>query len=449
MKHTRSIQLAAIAAILSGVTAWGQGVPVQPGGGEEARTEPLISASPVEIDHSQQTVSDFLESPSSSGSADQILMLANRAFDVILTFGGAYDSNPRWSANDEDGEFVTWAELQFLLDSNGLGRKGRGWYWGADVGSSIFSYSNSDRSPTGGRDQGELDTSAFLGLRGAKTDVRFDVDYRLNNGSMIDFLDLDREAGRAQGNDIAFKLGASRRFDHSQLTGYAQWAESNYNSDSFLNDISHFAGDVGWLFSPGFAPRTDVGAGFHVGSYSTERNFDQESYEPSFRFNYRMSPKTTLWGRVGYTFIDYEGLGAVGDHGFTSFGSGIKWAPTAKTWFEVTASRDVRPALVYSNQDYYWNHYQFTVGHLLPANWSLRSYVSYDSGEYFSTVSNGVANRQDDYWRLGGDISHPLNIFDRFSGQISAFYYFNANESTVSVADFEQVFTGMKVGLSY
>ena len=479
MKHTRSIHLAALAAAFVTASAWGENSPAQSGsdsalrllaavgdGSEKkeslekkqtdasstAAADSAITSRPVQIERAQQASADRRDvvAPGTTGSVDQILKLATRAVNIIFTVGEAYDSNPRWQPSGlEKGEFVTWADLHFLLNPDVFNSGGHGLYYGLDVDSNLFSYSNSDRSPTGGRDQGEVDAKGFVGVRGAKTDVKFDGNYRLNNGSMFDFLNQDREAGRAQSNDVDLRLSGVRRFDHSQLNGYVLWGERNFSSDSGLNDFSQTAADVGWLYSPGYAPKTDVGAGFHVGSYDTQRNFQQSFYEPSFRFNYRLSPKTSLWGRVGYTFIDYGSEASAAEEGFASYAAGVRWAPSSKTWFDLSGSRDFRPALAYSNQDYFSNDIQFTYSQLLPAEWSLRSYISYDSAEYFSTIAAAMANREDEYWRMGADLSHPLSLFQRLNGQFSLFYYYNTNDSSLRQATFEQSFTGVKVGVTY
>jgi hypothetical protein len=126
MKDTRSIQLAATAAMFIGVMAWGENSPAPTSGGSTgpllaavgegsggnkadsamtAAADQSISATPVEISHSQQRVTNFLDQdqPAGTAGADQILLLANRMFDIILTLGGGYDSNPRLE-NKQDGE---------------------------------------------------------------------------------------------------------------------------------------------------------------------------------------------------------------------------------------------------------------------------------------------------------------------------------------------------------
>lgn len=470
MKHTRPIQLAAAAALVVSATAWGQNSSAPSGGDSALRllaavgdgsvskaadasgsvaADSAIMSQPVEIKHSQQTVSHFADAgTTNTASADQILKLATRAFDVILTLGVGYDSNPRLQT-DADGEAVYWADLRFLLNPDSFGFDGRGVYYGFDIGSSIFSFSNSDRSLAGGRDNGELDAKVYTGIRGAKSDVRLDAGYRMNNGNLLDFSNLDRETRRADSDDFNMRLSASRKLDHSQLTGGLMWAQQNFNSDSALNDQSSFMGDGGWLFSPGFAPKTQVGAGFRMGRYDTDRNFEQTFYEPSFRFIHELSPKTSVTGRLGYTFIDYDGGEAISDNGLASYGAGLRWSPTSRTSIDLNAYRDYTPALAYVNQNYYRDGVGVTLSQLLPANWTMRGTMAYESADYFSTTAGASANRKDDYWRLGADLSHPLGISDWVRGQISAFCYYNSNDSSVNLANFDEMFTGMKVGLSY
>lgn len=469
MKHTRPIQLAAAAALVVSATAWGQDS--TPSGGDSAlrllaavgegsgakaaeasgtaAADHAITSRPVEISHSQQTVGHFADSGAGqSTSADQILKLATRSFDVILTLGVGYDTNPQLQT-DAEGKAVYWADLRFLLNPDAFGFDGRGLYYGFDIGSSIFSFSNSDRGLAGGRDSGELDAKVYTGVRGAKSDIRLDVGYRMNNGNLLDFSNLDRETRRADSDDVDFRLSASRKLDHSQLTGGLMWSQQNFNSDSFLNDQSSFMADGGWLFSPSFAPKTQVGAGFRMGRYDTDRNYEQMFYEPSFRFIHELSPKTSVTGRVGYSFIDYDGADAIQDNGMASYGFGFRWSPTHRTSIDLNAYRDYTPALAQVNQNYYRDGVAMTLSQILPANWSLRGTVAYESADYFSTAVASSSTRNDDYWRLGGDLSHPLGISDWLRGQISAFCYYNSNDSTISTANFDEMFTGMKVGLSY
>jgi len=407
------------------------------------------SANPYisEIDHSEQTVPDFLEYTDwSVYGADDAVGLINRSLDIILTLGGGYDSNPRLETTGE-GEWVTWADLRFVLDPDLFSSRQRGVYYGFDIGSSVFEY-DSNRARAG-RDQGEVDVNAYTGIRGAKTDIRFDVDWQLNNGNIIDYTELDRETRRADSNDLDLNLTATRTFDHSYLTGSVLWLNRNFNSDTGLNDTEGLVGDIGWLYRPGFAPKTELGGGFQVGRYDTDRNVRQEFYSPSFRFVHRISPKTSFNGQVGYTLIDYDGPTAIEDNGLVSYGAGVTWAPTARTKFGLNGYREFSPSFTAANENYVTDGVNFTVGHLLPRNFTFRGSIALESADYFATTRLGITDRQDDYWRLGGSLSHPLQVARWLDGQVSAFYYYNSNDSSFESANFDQMFTGMKFNFSY
>lgn len=363
--------------------------------------------------------------------------------NVLLADGRTY---PNSGALPRFGEWVYWWNVGLsLAGGGGLDGDALGPYWGLDLDGSIFAYSSGQGE--NGRDNVEPTIRGYVGTRGGKTDVRFDTAYRIQNGNTVDFADLDREARRAESNDWSFGFSLIRMLDHGSLTGALRFDRTDFEGLTQLNDVDNVTWDTAWFHDPIWADKTTFGLGLRGGHFTSDRNVSQSYWEPSLRAMLEHSPKTDFYSSVGYSFRNFEGPGAIGDGGSAVFEVGMNWAVTPATMAHLAAYRSHRPSYVSAFEDFDVTGFLLGVDHALPREFNLRVDSAFENADYFSTIEGATANRDDDYWRIGTTLSHPINFSRWFPGVISAFFYWNENESSDGRFGFDQYFTGVRVDL--
>lgn len=383
---------------------------------------------------------------SAGNQAEEALQFVNAGLDISLETGAAYDSNALLTPRDEISSWLYLLNVGIEFNPF-LRENARGPYAGFDVNGSFFAYESA--AAEAGRDSVEGNLDIFAGLRGAKTDLRVDGSYDLNNGNSIDYSGLDRETRRADSNEWDVALSAMRKFAHSRMNGSVSFDQADFAGDTGLNDTKGTQVDLSWLFEPGFAPKMSIGLGLRGGWYETDRNFNQQFVEPSVRAEYALGAKTTVRSRFGYEFITFDGPGAIDETGSFSSAVGLEWRPLSRTTASLEAYRDFSPSLVTANENYTATGFSLALGQQLPWRFTLAGTAAYEHADYYATLEGAASGREDNYWRYGLTLSRPFRLVDRLDGQASAFYYFNTNDSTLSLVEFDQHFTGLKVGFTY
>lgn len=373
------------------------------------------------------------------------MILNARSLNVDL-FAGAtylYDSNTTQLEGGPDAHVGVF-DFGFNILSGNQGT--RGGYYGFDYTGQAFLYENAAQQF--GRDTLEHSLGAFFGVNGGKTRVRAAVDYARNNGNSIDFDNVNRETRRAPSNDFDFDGSVTRVLPHGSLEAGVNYALRDFDAGSGLNDQNSIFGDLAWYFNPGSAPKTSIGLGFRVGEDDYDNNFNQTYYTPSIRGRYRMSGKTSFNASLGYEIRDVSGPGAVDTEG-TVFSGGMTYAPSPKTSYDLSFYRNNRPSYVTTGQDVNSTGAALRMTQRLPANFTLRSSVGYENADYTNTVAGVTPLREDNFWRFQTSIGHPLRIADGLRGDVSVFYHYNENDSTLVFTEFDQHIVGFRVGLLY
>lgn len=369
---------------------------------------------------------------------------------IFVTVGSAYDSNlllTDGNLHPELGEWVYWMRLGMgLAGGPGLTENGLGLYYGANVDASFFAYTSGVGEA--GRGNVEPRIAAYLGARGGVTDVRFDGAYRLNKGNTVDFGDLDREAGRAEGSVQRFGVSGMRMLDHGSLRGGVAFERQDFERETRLNDVNQVTWDAAWFNDPIWLDKTSIGFGLRGGSYDADRNVEQTYWTPSLRAILEHSPKTNFYSSAGYAFRNFEGPNAIGESGSAMFEVGMNWGMTQATALHFAAYRTYNPSLIAAYQDFDVDGAVIGIDHALPRDFSILLDAAFERADYFSTIEGVDDGRTDDYWRLGVSLSHPINVTPLLPGFISAFLYWNENNSTESQSDFEQYFAGMRVDVT-
>lgn len=377
-------------------------------------------------------------------SEGTVLPVSKYQVDVFLGLSYVYDSNTRQLPNSE-GSSLGVADFGFTFSKGS--ESGRGTFYGFNYTGNSFFYEDSPAQA--GRDNLNHRFGADFGVNGSKTKVRFATSYFHNSGNSLDFADFDREVRAAESDDFGFDLSVVRQLPHGSIEVGTGYSLRDFEAGTLLNDGSGYYGDFAWFYRPGFAPRSSYGFGVKAGSDNFDRNGDQEYVTPSFRWRYRLSGKTNLYSSVGQEFRSTSGLGGRDTNNFV-YRTGVTWAATAKTTLDLNSYRTVSPSYVTGGEDFRSTGVILVMSHQLPGNFSLSTSAGYETADYFQTGLGGVpSGREDDYFRLGVNLGHPLRLTDHLQGDVSVFYNYNENSSNSNLVEFDQHITGVRMGVTY
>jgi len=366
--------------------------------------------------------------------------------DVWINTSMGYDSNTLLRSNKEVGSWVTWSSVGVSLDVGD--ESAMGLYYGVDLLGSVFQYDS--RTADGGRNNTEPMLNSYMGLRGAKTNVRVSSMFRANQGNVVDYSDTQREQRRAQSRDFNITVSGQRQLAHGYMTGSYTIDNRNFAQGTGLNDSEGLLTDFAWFYRPGFAPKTELGFGVRAGQFNTANNLDQSYLQPSLRTNYTFSRKTQVFSRVGYDFRNFEGPQSIGSTGAFVYELGSRWSPTAKSALQLSVYKDFSPSIVSGFENFNRAGVRGSFNYGLPW-WALQLRLegSYEHADYFSTLQNMVSTRADDYWLFGSSVSRAFPITRFFEGNVTTFYYYTTNDSTNQVNRFQDHFTGVRLGVTY
>ncbi len=321
----------------------------------------------------------------------------------------------------------------------------QGVYYGLNYTGNAYSY---DAGSAFGRDSLEQKVGAQLGVNGGKTRFRFNTDYYRNNGNSTEFDQLNRETRRAQSDDYNFNFALARDLAHSTLEFGAGFKERDFDTGTGVNDESGQFGDIAWFYRPGFAPKSSVGLGFRFGQDDYAANPDQEYYTPSVRYRYAASSRTSFHSSLGYEFRDNNAVGGIETEGVV-YDGGISWVPSSKTSFDFSFYKSNRPSYVTGGEDVDMTGIVLQMTNALPGRFTLSNSLGYENAEYSPNSVGVVSTREDDFLRYRVSLGHPLRLTDKISGNVSVFYTYSDNDSTLAGSSFEQNVTGIRFGVLY
>lgn len=354
-----------------------------------------------------------------------------------------YDSNTTQTPIAQDASIFVFA---FGANAVMGSPSRRGVYYGVDYLGQAFAYN--DAAAAFNRDSLEHSVGAFFGVNGGLTRIRVDGDYRRNNGNSLEFDNFNNETRRATSHDYDFFLDVVRDLPHGSLEFGAGYTARDFDNNVALNDGESVFGDIAWFYEPGFAPKTQLGLGLRFGSDDYFGNADQDFVTPSFRWRYALSGKTTLYSTLGYEMRSVDGPTGIDSENFV-YSGGASWAPTSKTRFDLGYYRNIAPSFVTAGEDVERTGVTLKMNNRLPGRFVLGTQVGYENADYFRSQAVGVGTREDDFTRFGIDLTHPLVLCERFSGEWAIFYNYNTNDSNNAAVEFDQSITGFRVGLNY
>ena len=334
-------------------------------------------------------------------------LLGGYQIDLYAGSSFIYDSNTTQTPVAQSASLFAFS---YGVDVQHGEEDSKGGYYGFNYDGQAFVYE--DEADEFGRDPFEHSVGTYIGLNGAVTRIRFDLDYHRTNGNAIEFDRIERETRRAASNDYNFNLS------------------------------------IAAFVTPSFAPKTNIGGGFRFGNDHFDSTNDQDFFIPSFRWRYRYSGKTSIYSNLGYEFRSTDGIGR-DDSGNLVYTGGVDYAATSKTSFGLDIYRRVTPSFYLAGEDSALTGANFRISNDLPGQFRLATRLGYEDADYFTTNGAAGTGREDQFFRLSLDLSHPLRLTEKLLGEWSIFYNHNENDSTLTTYGFEQNVVGARVVLVY
>lgn len=367
----------------------------------------------------------------------------NVTVDLFGSGSYIYDSNTTQTPIENSASLFAFSYGANVLAGS---QAEEGGYAGLSFNGQAYAYE--DAAAAAGRDPFEWRLGGFVGLNRGKTRTRLNMGYYRNNGNGLQFDEVNRETRRAQSNDYNFDLSVARELSRGSIEAGAGYTLRDFDPGTGVNDGESFYGDVAGFVIPSFAPKTSLGLGLRAGSDSFDRNATQNSLTPSFRWRYRLSGKTSLYSSIGYEFRTVDGAGGLDSENLV-YNGGVDWTATGKTTFALGYYSRVQPSYTTAGEDSQTSGVTLQMDHRLPGRFQLATQIGYENADYFANQVGVVSNRNDNFVRLGVDLSHPLALTDKLRGEWAVFYNYNQNDSTQAFVEFEQSVTGVRFGLTY
>jgi len=367
--------------------------------------------------------------------------------------GVGYDSNtllndgghrsPTHPDKGNRGGTVSWFRFGVGYKGGRDASEGRRFIYGFDVGGDLFAY---DRGSTEfGRGNAEPYFAPYIGVIGAKTQVRLSTRYDLSEGNYLYSSDARREAPVAESQTWGFNLTVTRTLDRGSLNYALNYRQLDFDADTFLNDQESIINDISYLYGPPSMPKTRLGAGFRWGVYDTTFNPDEQFYEPSLRLNFDPTPKTNLYGRVGYAFREFDTARAIEPGGRSTYALGSRWRATERIRVGLETYRDFSPSIVSAGESFDSDGVKLRLNYASPF-WRLHfgAHAAYERADYHSNFAGVRSTREDDFFRFGLKAGRPINLVSWIDTSISLFYDYSQNNSNDREGSFDRHFTGLR-----
>jgi hypothetical protein len=392
-------------------------------------------------------IAEFAEGPNGAVEAADLSGYDISGLKVDVTGSGSFvhDSN---TAQMQNGPSANLFAFAYAVEVNSGRQNAPGGYYGFNLRGQYFVYDNAAASL--GRDPLETFFAGYAGINGGFTRIRTDVNYHRNNGNSLDWDSIQRETRRQSSHDYNFNVAASRDLRRGTLEVGAGYTLRDFDRNVGIDDGENLYGDLAWMTSPSFAPKTETGLGFRFGNDEFSGQPTQTFLTPSFRWRWKVSGKSSVRNSFGYEMRSIDTTPS-SDLRNLVYDGGIDWALTGKTALGLGYYRRVQPSFILNGQDVTMTGLAVNMTNQLPGRFVLNTRAGYEDASYQTrgTPIPGSVDRDDQFLRLALELRHPLRLSEKVGGEWAVFFNYNQNDSNQAVFSFDQNVAGVRFGLIY
>ena len=215
------------------------------------------------------------------------------------------------------------------------------------------------------------------------------------------------------------------------------------NSTSAGNSYKEWVGEVfgNYLYSP----KLKIGLGFTAGWIDNDHSVDGTYQQLVARVSYSWTEKLSLEASAGgqlQEFSEFEGEKR--DNRINGiFSVGASYRPVEKTVVGLGVYRRDGSSISLDNQAYTATGFDVTVRQTITDRVVVGVSGGYAFSDYYSTIKNGTADRQDNYWRV--QVNLDVQLHERLTAGV--FYQYRQDDSSGSTSGIYS-FKNNQVGLN-
>ncbi len=211
-----------------------------------------------------------------------------------------------------------------------------------------------------------------------------------------------------------------------------------------LNSYATYGTELALLYG-GRDAITRIGPYVGYERVDAQANADQNAFQAGGRVEWKYSALTSFYGQAGVDSRDFEGSGAAGTSDEIVWAAGLRWSPDEMFSSELAFDRSVLPSVTSNGQNYVISTISLAIRKEFLWSCFVRGVGSYSWSEYDSTVSGVSVARQDDYYSAYIELGHEIT--DR--GEVSVFYNFLENDSSLALQSFQNNTVGLKIAFEF
>ena len=203
------------------------------------------------------------------------------------------------------------------------------------------------------------------------------------------------------------------------------------NSTSAGNSYKEWVGEIFGNYI--FSPKLRFGLGLTAGWIDNENSVDGTYQQVVARVNYSWTEKLSLEASVGGQLQEFgEYQGEQRDNRLNGiFSAGATYRPVEKTVVGLGVYRRDNSSISLDNQAYTATGFDLLVRQTITDRFVIGVSGGYSFSDYYSTIKDGTADRQDNFWRV------QVNLDFQLMEQLTAgvFYQYRQDDSSGSTAD--------------
>ena len=317
----------------------------------------------------------------------------------------------------------------------------------------------------------------FVGLRGARTSVTLNGTFAQNNGDIINQQRIEQqtqvESLRNQSNDYSLAFSARRALRRTALEASLRYQLQDFTSEDEGNlaDLTQWNGSLGWAVTIPHHPKSNFLPVLGFGSSEQSGGLKDEYIRPAIAVTHHHNQKTTIFGGVGIDVRRTE-TGPVPDGGtagqaspgssFTDtnpvFNLGFTWNADLTTSVRVNAYQTQTASALEGESSSSTRGITLAGTKKLPRGYYAAVDYSFQNIDYVdragadgaTTAAAGLGTGKPEYYQgLNVVFGRQMQLRGRMTLSASLFYQYSLSNGSDSLSDYDQILSGIRVGLGF
>ncbi|MBK1832306.1 outer membrane beta-barrel protein [Verrucomicrobiaceae bacterium R5-34] len=266
-----------------------------------------------------------------------------------------------------------------------------------------------------------------LGTRLPKTEIDFSADYSEISGSdRFVSGQIDKTTYGAK-LDLTHELTGKTRLDAT--LGYAK---TDYETAS-LFDTTAYDLLLTWQYQ--YSGKISLGPYVSYGETEVDTQPDHQAIGVGIKFDYEMTGKTAMIGKLGYENRSFSGPMAGSDHNLFTYEIGLSHEYSGKTEFQLMLYRRSNASYSIASSGYYGTGLFILGTHDMTDRLTLKSKLAYERDSYYATSTVSAADLDSHYYEFNMGADYEFNDQCTFGMN----FIWRSNDSETDSSDFDNL----------